>query len=56
MKEGNKLDKNYIQRNKANFYKFFIEHDRRRGTNFGLTFPEMRDFYLECSYYAKSAT
>lgn len=53
MREGKKLDQKYLNLQKANFYKFFKEHDRRRGTNFGLTFPEMKDFYLECSYHAK---
>lgn len=54
MREGSKLDINYIRQQKANFYLFFREHDRRRNTNFGLTFPEMREFYLECSHYAKT--
>ena len=34
--------------NKKNFYAFFNEHDRRRGTNFQNTFPEMLDFWEEC--------
>ncbi len=33
---------------KKNFYAFFNEHDRRRGTNFLNTFPEMEEFYMEC--------
>ena len=33
---------------KKNFYAFFSEHDRRRGTNFLNTFPEMEDFWREC--------
>ena len=33
---------------KRNFYKFFNEHDRRRGTNFQNTFPEMLEFWEEC--------
>ena len=53
MREGSKLDSIYVKQQKANFYRFFKEHDQRRGTNFGLTFPEMRDFYLECAYHAK---
>lgn len=31
-----------------NFYRFFSEHDRRRGTNLVRTFPEMRQFYQHC--------
>ena len=34
--------------NKKNFYAFFNEHDRRRGTNFQNTFPEMVEFWQEC--------
>lgn len=30
------------------FYKFFSEHDRRRGTNFIKTFPELEEFYNFC--------
>jgi len=33
---------------RINFVKFFDEHDRRRGTNFSETFPELVDFYLTC--------
>ena len=31
-----------------NFGKFFQEHDKRRGTNFCKTFPELADFYRQC--------
>lgn len=30
------------------FYEFFSEHDRRRGTDFSRTFPEMSDFWMLC--------
>ena len=33
---------------KKNFYAFFNEHDRRRGTHFENTFPEMAEFWQEC--------
>lgn len=33
---------------RKNFYHFFTEHDRRRGTNLRHTFPEMIDFFDEC--------
>lgn len=36
------------QKNRVDFYLFFKEHDRRRGTNFLETFPEMKDFYELC--------
>lgn len=54
MKEGSKLDPEYVKMQKANFYRFFKEHDRRRGTIFELTFPEMLDFWKECEYHAKA--
>jgi organic radical activating enzyme len=54
MREGSKLDAEYVTIQKANFYKFFNEHDRRRGTNFILAFPEMIDFWKECKYYANN--
>ena len=34
--------------NRRDFVKFVDEHDKRRGTNFLKTFPEMEDFYFEC--------
>jgi hypothetical protein len=37
---------------KADFYKFFAEHDKRRATNFLKTFPEMSEWYDECKYWA----
>jgi organic radical activating enzyme len=33
---------------RANFFWFFSEHDRRRGTNFLSTFPEMASFWRMC--------
>ena len=53
MRDGQKLDPEYIKQNKADFYRFFSEHDRRRGTDFLKTFPEMTEFWNECKYYAK---
>tara|TARA_E500000178_G_scaffold262216_1_gene259228 strand:- start:108 stop:497 length:390 start_codon:yes stop_codon:yes gene_type:complete len=37
-----------LTQQKKNFYAFFNEHDRRRGTNFQNTFPEMLEFWEEC--------
>lgn len=37
---------------RADFYRFFSEHDRRRKTNFLEQFPEMREFWSMCKYYA----
>ena len=35
-------------KNRYNFYKYFTEHDIRRGTNFCKTFPELEEFYHFC--------
>lgn len=53
MKAGSKLDKEYIKTQRANFYNFFNEHDKRRKTDFLLAFPEMKEFWNECKYYAQ---
>jgi hypothetical protein len=37
----------------GNFYRFFSEHDRRRGTNFEETFPEMITWWRRCSLHAR---
>jgi hypothetical protein len=37
-----------VERAKKNFYLFFKEHDRRRGTDFCKTFPTLVDFWNEC--------
>ena len=39
---------------KADFYKFFSEHDRRRNTDFLKTFPEMAEWWAECKYWAEN--
>jgi organic radical activating enzyme len=39
---------------KADFYRFFSEHDRRRGTNFLATFPEMKSWWEECCYWSNT--
>ena len=35
-------------KNRYSFYKYFSEHDKRRGTNFVKTFPELEEFYNFC--------
>jgi organic radical activating enzyme len=37
----------------ADFYRFFTEHDRRRGTDFEKTFPEMLTWWRQCSLHAR---
>lgn len=39
---------------KADFYRFFSEHDRRRGTDFLKTFPEMRSWWQTCKYWSQN--
>jgi organic radical activating enzyme len=39
---------------KADFYRFFSEHDRRRDTDFRRTFPEMATWWEECAYHARN--
>ena len=53
MREGSKLDTEYVKLQRADFYRFFNEHDLRRKTDFLTTFPEMREFWNECRYYAQ---
>ena len=53
MRDGQKLDPAYVVQNKADFYRFFSEHDRRRGTDFLKTFPEMSTWWKECEYHAR---
>lgn len=50
MRLGQKQDNTSIQ---ADFYRFFAEHDRRRGTDFLRAFPEMSSWWKECEYHAK---
>jgi hypothetical protein len=42
-----------VMSNRRNFYAFFNEHDRRRGTNFRETFPELSEFFDECEKIKK---
>ena len=37
-----------IDEHRRNFYRFFSEHDKRRGTDFVKTFPEFEDFWSLC--------
>jgi hypothetical protein len=55
MRDGQQLDPAYINKNKADFYRFFNEHDHRRGTDFLTTFPEMSTWWKECKYHANQS-
>lgn len=54
MEKGSELLQDRVIINKADFYRFFNEHDKRRGTNFLGTFPEMQDWWNECKYHAET--
>lgn len=54
MREGSKLDSDYVKLQRADFYRFFNEHDKRRHTDFLTTFPQMKEFWDECRYYAQN--
>ena len=51
MREGQHKD-NSVAR--ADFHRFFNEHDSRRGTDFVKAFPEMRAWWAECEYHARN--
>jgi hypothetical protein len=53
MRNGQQLDSTYIKQQQADFYRFFKEHDRRRGTDFLTTFPDMASWWSECEYHAR---
>jgi hypothetical protein len=55
MRAGQNQDPAVLNRNKADFYRFFREHDQRRGTDFLKTFPEMSSWWQECEYHAKNS-
>jgi len=42
------MNKKSLKVDRYNFYKFFEEHDKRRGTDFISIFPELKDFYNYC--------
>jgi len=42
------IDERKLLEQRANFYNYFSAHDKRRGTDFKKTFPELADFYEEC--------
>ena len=53
MQEGWRLQSEYVKLQRADFFRFFNEHDKRRNTWFLNTFPEMKEFWEECKYYAQ---
>lgn len=45
---SSEIKQNQIPSLRKDFYMFVNEHDRRRGTNFLETFPELEEFYMMC--------
>jgi len=62
MKKGKKLSDKYLHEQRADFYRFFNEYDKRRGATtkdardetFLDLFPEMKEFWQECKYHAEN--
>ena len=54
MRQGCNLNADYVKLQRADFYRFFNEHDERRETEFNATFPEMKEFWIECRYHAQN--
>ena len=50
MREGQRQD---CTKERADFYRFFAEHDRRRNTNFLSVFPQMSQWWKECEHHAR---
>jgi len=50
MRKGQQQDNTVA---KADFYRFFAEHDRRRHTDFPAVFPQMRQWWEECRNHAR---
>jgi hypothetical protein len=51
---NSQLSRQEEQRRKADFFKFFNEHDNRRGTIFLAAFPELETFWDQCREAAKN--
>ncbi|MBL7713910.1 MAG: radical SAM protein [Bdellovibrionales bacterium] len=41
-------EEGWLKKSRRDFYLYFKEHDRRRGTDFLKTFPQMKDFWEHC--------
>lgn len=49
------LPKEMIIKERINFYRYFSEYDKRRGTSFLGSFPEMKNFWEECKRLSDEA-
>ena len=55
MKKGSELDQEYVKIQRADFYRFFNEYDKRRNSNFMIAFPQMKEFWQECKWHAENS-
>lgn len=62
MKAGKKLSEKYIHEQRADFYRFFNEYDKRitagwpdDSRSLVDVFPEMKDFWQECKWHAENS-
>lgn len=53
MRKGKKLHEKYLHEQRADFYRFFNEYDKRRKLDFLTAFPQMKEFWQECKYHAE---
>lgn len=53
MREGQNLDPEYIKQQRADFFRFFNEYDKRHQKQFEIVFPSMIEFWKECKYHAQ---
>jgi organic radical activating enzyme len=53
MREGQNLDPLYIKQQRADFFRFFNEYDKRHQKQFEVVFPSMVEFWKECRYHAQ---
>lgn len=49
-----KAEGKHIPTLKADFYKFIVEHDTRRNTDFLATFPQLTNFWNECKQHKEN--
>jgi len=47
--ENTEYSKERLEEGRKDFYNWFVEYDKRRGTDFLATFPELEEFYNDCA-------
>jgi Zn-finger nucleic acid-binding protein len=49
--ETTQYSEDKLEEGRRDFYRWFTEYDRRRGTDFFNTFPELTDFFKYCEKF-----